>query len=297
MEFEDFPPEICENVLLGLDVRTLLLSQLVCQRWADLIHSSSAIQQALFFKPAASKHLQERQINPLLAEQFPPWFPEDNPEACAKGFSALDMNEFFESRERYLHPNASWRRMLIQQPPATTLSWVERREFPASTSACQWTIGEDVESPGCGIRMRLLYDLILAQFWAEHRKPRFHFRVCWPHNSHGPDRLHSSPPMAVPWLPRSPRHLEQLETAVMESDVVLHAWDLHGARFPWSPARSAKNKREMQWGSLKRFLLPFEDDRSYFLIQAAVYEEGSIQRYSLNYVNIQPIPDSDESDL
>ncbi|KAK5719854.1 hypothetical protein LTR15_007126 [Elasticomyces elasticus] len=46
--------ELLENVLLGLPLRDLLLSQRVCRTWRGNVKQSSMIQWALFLKPSAT---------------------------------------------------------------------------------------------------------------------------------------------------------------------------------------------------------------------------------------------------
>ncbi|KAK3631969.1 hypothetical protein LTR56_012443 [Elasticomyces elasticus] len=46
--------ELLENVLLGLPLRDLLLSQRVCRTWRGNVKQSSMIQRALFLKPSAT---------------------------------------------------------------------------------------------------------------------------------------------------------------------------------------------------------------------------------------------------
>ncbi|KAK3690645.1 hypothetical protein LTR37_019047 [Vermiconidia calcicola] len=47
-------PELLEHILLGLDFKTLLLSQRVSTTWNDLIGHTRSLQQKLFFLPVAS---------------------------------------------------------------------------------------------------------------------------------------------------------------------------------------------------------------------------------------------------
>ncbi|RAH64210.1 F-box protein [Aspergillus aculeatinus CBS 121060] len=84
--------EILEMILLGLDMKTLLLSTRVCRAWNALIRSSPSIQKALFFRPADPVPGQAKAKNPLVEEKID---------------------------KAYLRPEASWRRMLLQQPPTS----------------------------------------------------------------------------------------------------------------------------------------------------------------------------------
>lgn len=116
-------PEILEMILLETDLRTLLTSaQRVCYLWHDLILTSPRLQEALFFKPCKPSivpgHSPAR--NPLLAEIL---WPEllcaklhsvrENPSPWLSAFPFINP----EREKVYLRPRASWRRMLLQQPP------------------------------------------------------------------------------------------------------------------------------------------------------------------------------------
>ncbi|PYI11377.1 hypothetical protein BO78DRAFT_413846 [Aspergillus sclerotiicarbonarius CBS 121057] len=118
-------PELLEMILLQLDLRTLLASaQRVCRAWNGLIQESSFIQEALFLKPIKKRDSNpiERTLNPLLSETFPAIFQQNetifprNKEEFT--LTNLDMIKKPEKKAAYLRPEASWRRMLIQQPPA-----------------------------------------------------------------------------------------------------------------------------------------------------------------------------------
>lgn len=120
-------PEIFEQILLKLDPRTLLTkAQLICRAWTTFIQTSPAIQWALFFKPK-NQHSPKSQ-NPLLAAIFPSIFNRDRERAnlTLTTFQILTSRKWDQSDEirldAWVRPEASWRRMLIQQPPLYTLS-------------------------------------------------------------------------------------------------------------------------------------------------------------------------------
>ncbi|KAJ5832554.1 hypothetical protein N7474_000865 [Penicillium riverlandense] len=113
-------PEILEMILLQLDLRTLLIAaQRVCRSWVTLISQSVQIQRALFFSPVDKPDIpmHEKTQNPLLAETFPCVFPSSGKELGKCKFAALDMNQSSTKRAMYMRKEASWRRMLVQQPP------------------------------------------------------------------------------------------------------------------------------------------------------------------------------------
>ncbi|KAF7180673.1 hypothetical protein CNMCM7691_009964 [Aspergillus felis] len=117
-------PEVLEMILLNLDMRTLLCIQRTCRSWLSIIRDSSPIQKALYFTPIENTPDQEKVQNPLLVEAFPAIFklvdpdnPEDDYEYDEPTLAAFDMMKSSSKLAAYLRPEASWRRMLLQQPP------------------------------------------------------------------------------------------------------------------------------------------------------------------------------------
>jgi len=128
--------EILEKILLSLDLKSILTSaQSVCHSWHDLISTSPSLQKHLYFQPDWNRKNKHR--NPLLAPLFPGWFPLTDPQpgqaleehgmlysdflGQRHDFESLalaqpDRNLFFMDKD------ASWRRMLIQQPPILDLA-------------------------------------------------------------------------------------------------------------------------------------------------------------------------------
>jgi hypothetical protein len=85
------------------------------------------------------------------------------------------MQAFLESSELLLRPAASWRRMLVQQPPIMVLAGLERSVAPLDmTSLHRW--GVPLHAFG-GLRMNMLYELVVQT--AEIAPQYFYFRVCW----------------------------------------------------------------------------------------------------------------------
>ncbi|CAI7647472.1 unnamed protein product [Penicillium pancosmium] len=163
MGIDSLPLELLETILLEVeDEKTLLLAQRVCRRWVNCIRQSSAIQQALFFQPAIAglERCQKPRQNPLLAAKFPYWFPSDNLKACAMAYGAGDMQDFLDSKTVYLRPTASWRRMLVQQPPIMGLQWIDLSLADRSNITTQ-RYSLPSEACGDGLRMNTLYDLVV----------------------------------------------------------------------------------------------------------------------------------------
>ncbi|KAI0455926.1 hypothetical protein F5B21DRAFT_470190 [Xylaria acuta] len=172
--------ELLQEILLQLDLRTLLTTaQLVSRQWHELITSSPALKQALYFEPIV-RPSGPATHNPLLAEVFPPWFPkqtkDEQPDVTKppkminrEDFGSLPMAQA-SRRHAFMHPDATWRRMLVQQPPVLRLGrWTashammgDFHHFPLQ------------EFPD-GLRMGSLYDL--AQDWV--RQAVSGFNVFW----------------------------------------------------------------------------------------------------------------------
>lgn len=118
-------PEVLEMILLQTDMRTLLTScQRVCRGWCNLVTKSPSIQKALFFTPIKESEWRvgERVPNSLLAEMFPTIFPaKGDPDNRDFHFSDCAMTKDPASLDRFVRKDASWRRMLVQQPPILEL--------------------------------------------------------------------------------------------------------------------------------------------------------------------------------
>ena len=115
-------PEVLEQILLEVDLRTLLVSaQRVCRSWHELLSASPSLQQHLFLQPAPKSATQA--FNPLLAEKFPHWFPSSAGEGdlSSKVFKPKDLEPYElvrkDCRAAFKHERATWRRMLPRQPP------------------------------------------------------------------------------------------------------------------------------------------------------------------------------------
>lgn len=136
-------PELFVHILLQLDQRSLLTTaQRVNQHWHQTVKHTPIIQEALFFKSRgastkAARRQQEKHapqfpgvFNPVLVELFPDWFI-GNTNGAPTGSTAIakvsresfgrlrlgKLKSYERRREAFLRPGASWRRMLVQQPP------------------------------------------------------------------------------------------------------------------------------------------------------------------------------------
>jgi hypothetical protein len=148
-----------------MDMRTLLTStQRVCRTWLNLISKSPSIQKALFFTPIKESEwgMDETTPNPLLAQTFPSFFP-------AKGrlknyrfnFSDLAMTKDASTMARFVRDDASWRKMLVQQPPISDIGILHISHGMGGDSAGSSNIPVSFQStPRSGFSLRwLIYDV------------------------------------------------------------------------------------------------------------------------------------------
>ncbi|KAI0156102.1 hypothetical protein BJ166DRAFT_532155 [Pestalotiopsis sp. NC0098] len=152
-------PEVAENILAHLSMKDLLLAQRVSSGWKELIARSPVLQECLFFRPRQSEANRDmssdaipaRELNPLLVEHMPMWFSTSQ----NKHYQSVRDAPWAESVARlvFLRRDASWRRMLLAQPPFTVFE---------SVQSVHTRIGDKL-SVGCieqpdGVRMGLAYD-------------------------------------------------------------------------------------------------------------------------------------------
>ncbi|KAJ5917420.1 hypothetical protein N7466_010974 [Penicillium verhagenii] len=132
--------EILEMILVQTDMRTLLVSaQRVCHKWADLIAHSPSIQKTLFFTP-----IQESEwgtgiqiFNPILTKTINSSFPFNNEPDNWQDFrlSAFMMTKDHSGVAAFTRKNASWRKMLVQQPPTPGIGILDTASSRGGTSA------------------------------------------------------------------------------------------------------------------------------------------------------------------
>lgn len=124
------PTELLEALLLSMDMRTLLtVAQRVCRRWHHLICTSPSLQKALFFEPDKAVPSTDPLRNPLLAEIFTVWFDHNHNASTERGprtrsrhyYKDVRASPFAKKLDVVLHKNATWKQMLVQQPPLVYL--------------------------------------------------------------------------------------------------------------------------------------------------------------------------------
>jgi hypothetical protein len=170
--------ELLEQILLQLDMHTLLVSaQRVSKSWHIVIISSQELQRALFFQAASESDKAvsyDQKPNPLLKELFPAWFgksPEHSPESVSKehthnkiygkdGFRDLALRRASVAHGRgqnpFLRNAASWKRMLVAQPPINRLGAIWHTSALGGSS-----LGTELKIKEDGLRMEEFYNIVL----------------------------------------------------------------------------------------------------------------------------------------
>ncbi|KAF8215240.1 hypothetical protein K438DRAFT_1660086, partial [Mycena galopus ATCC 62051] len=113
--------ELLEIILSHLGMRDLLTTApLVSKMWQALTLTPT-LQRALFFQPDPSFRA-ERAPNPLLAKNFPPFFAPEAPNRWSwPNATIIKSMPWSQAPEAFNRPEASWRRMLVTQPPVQTI--------------------------------------------------------------------------------------------------------------------------------------------------------------------------------
>ncbi|PVH90409.1 hypothetical protein DM02DRAFT_678628 [Periconia macrospinosa] len=152
--------EIAENILLHLPMKDVLLAQRVCRGWREVIRSSPALQEHLFMRAKPRKDSSEipiRELNPLLIEHMSMWFSAVGKSQPVQGVSWATVQDVpwanTDARLAFLRRDASWRNMLLAQPPFTIFEWGKSVHVYGGDSL---KVGS-VEQPD-GVRMSYVYD-------------------------------------------------------------------------------------------------------------------------------------------
>lgn len=127
-----YNPELLENIMMYLPERHLLAyAQRVSRLWHSLVNLSPTLQQKLYFQPItpsnSNGHAINSVVNPILDELFAPWFRSFGRNTLSTSitlfdFRNMDWNSSLLKREAYRRKEASWRRMLVAQPPVLDVS-------------------------------------------------------------------------------------------------------------------------------------------------------------------------------
>ncbi|KAE8377734.1 hypothetical protein BDV26DRAFT_292960 [Aspergillus bertholletiae] len=136
--------EILELIFLETDARTLLTSiQLVCYRWYDVIRGSPRLQAALFLRPYLKN--QPSSKNPFTKQ-------------------IIDKLTSLTVEPGLLRPEASWRRMLPQQPPVSLIK-IRHAHSDAYDDVVQVTPVEELRMQHLADAMNLYSAKVLCGTW------------------------------------------------------------------------------------------------------------------------------------
>jgi hypothetical protein len=155
-------PELLEAILIQLTpLNHLLHAQLISRTFHTVIANSPKLQQLLFFRTNTSRNPKDWSINPLLRQHFLPWSAPASGRFDSRDYDVLRRMDWTKSPatcDAFLRPEASWRNMLLMQPP------------PKSLKVVMWMHGQggDSESiadvsfadkPAQGVTMGRVYDI------------------------------------------------------------------------------------------------------------------------------------------
>jgi hypothetical protein len=110
-----------ELVLVHLDQEQILYAQRVCRHWGEIIRSSLPLRRKLYLSPTTKIDEQIPVDNAWLKSRFPEfgmYLLQGNPKWRPKFIKALGASDFDRLGESFFaEPDASWRNMLLTQPP------------------------------------------------------------------------------------------------------------------------------------------------------------------------------------
>ncbi|KAF7344277.1 putative MFS transporter [Mycena venus] len=189
-------PELLEHTLSLLPMRDLLVSApLVSKTW-HAITLSPLLQRALFFE--ADPTVIEPMQNPLLEELFPPFFPPEWQDYRFWGTaSSIKAMPWADAPHAFRRADASWRRMLVTQPPAQKMVIVHTNSAKSGRSYRRAVLRD------LSLRMGVLYDVVVH--FAHRVRNAASFTVRW-HNGEG-DLTLSLRTSSVSCMPRLRRRI------------------------------------------------------------------------------------------
>lgn len=130
-------PELLEAILLHLPLSQLLMTaQLVCSFFHETVADSPMLQQALFFMPTSMDKPYFSRPNPMLTHRINSHFiderenrspgVEDTKWPFDGALKQLNWEEWIKKHRKYTVRGASWRRMLVVQPPIQDLEFISK---------------------------------------------------------------------------------------------------------------------------------------------------------------------------
>ncbi|KAJ7606946.1 hypothetical protein DFH06DRAFT_1309691 [Mycena polygramma] len=167
-------PELLELILSHLTMRDLLVTApLVCKTW-QFTTLTPTLQRALFFQADLAIPSSQSQsaplFNPLLVELFPAFFAQETEDRWHWPNADMIMAmPWSKAPDAFRRQEASWRRMLVTQPPARTMIVSELR-CARSGRRVRRSVLRNLE-----LRMGLLYDIAVP--FVDRVSSAFY--ICW----------------------------------------------------------------------------------------------------------------------
>jgi hypothetical protein len=159
-------PELLEAILLQLTpLSNLLLAQQVSSGWRDAITSSPLLSQSLSLRAApSSPNPSSWTVNSLLRKYFPLFFvvPKHRYTLPTFSYDSLQAMEWpnssaptYQKRDAFLRAEASWRRMLLVQPPPQQLHLIHL----TNGQVCDYEKKAVMSFGKAGVTMGAVYDI------------------------------------------------------------------------------------------------------------------------------------------
>ncbi|KAJ7899792.1 hypothetical protein B0H13DRAFT_1718063 [Mycena leptocephala] len=163
--------ELVEHTLALLPIRDLLVTAPLVSKMWQAITLSPSLQRALFFEADPTASASHPIKNPLLVELFEPFFA---PNAARKfpwpgSAASIVAMPWAQAPEAFKRADASWRRMLVTQPPAQTMVVIHNRHSMGGRSQRKAVLRD------LSLRMGMLYDFAVPFLHSEHAR----FRIKW----------------------------------------------------------------------------------------------------------------------
>ncbi|KAI1469373.1 uncharacterized protein F4812DRAFT_457911 [Daldinia caldariorum] len=174
--------ELLEMAISLVNNRDILVNvQRVSKRWRDVIHASPTIRKSLFLLPSPTL-LAPHQPYTLtcLTSIIPAFLSTHSFEGGSQRYITRDgrfmMDDIFgnfssEFKRKWFVENASWRRMLVSQPPIKKIYWCIYRQGRLGTPVLVPKYMAELEFPE-GLRMSELYSLLL--------RAKGYYAIQWP---------------------------------------------------------------------------------------------------------------------
>lgn len=157
-------PELLEAILIQLTpINQLLCAQLISRLFHTTIASSPILQQLLFFRADTARDAKDWSVNPLLRQHFLPWFAGPSEGSFgSRDYNVLKLMDWTTSPltlAAFLRPEASWRNMLLMQPPPKELQVVRWVHGQGGDSENVATVSFADKSAGA-VTMGRVYDIM-----------------------------------------------------------------------------------------------------------------------------------------